>query len=192
MLGNVHVHIFPLYHWHLFIFSINKPLCPAKSLHLDKKVWRKVFTSLTTQCTCHSHLWLNLWVSELGTLHLSHIVLNDLNLSLTWIWTILRSVICTILIDIDLLNHDHWKSVLGTPHFTALFSVTLNSDIVFCNPNIWRSALGISHLFDLFSVTLTFGGWYRCQQVPPLTVHHYPQLLRVHAGLQQGDMEGNR
>lgn len=56
MLGNVHVHIFPLYHRHLFIFSINKPLCPAKSLHLDKKVGRKVFTSLTTQCTCHSHL----------------------------------------------------------------------------------------------------------------------------------------
>lgn len=66
-------------------------------------------------------------------------------------------------IDIDLLNHDHWKSVLGTQHFTALFSETQNSDIVFCNPNIWRSALGISHLFDLFSVTLTFGGWYRCQ-----------------------------
>lgn len=149
MLGNVHVHIFPLYHWYLFIFSINKPLCPAKSLHLDKEVWRQVFTSLTTQCTCHSHLWLNLWVSELGTLHLSHIVLNDLNLSLTWIWTVLRSVICTILIDIDLLNHDHWKSVLGTQHFTALFSETQNSDIVFCNPNNWRSVLGNSHLFDL-------------------------------------------
>lgn len=48
---------------------------------------------------------------------------------------------CTILIDNDLMDHDHWKSVLSTSHFNDL--------IVFRDPNICRSILDISHLFDL-------------------------------------------